>query len=253
MLDELALGDNASGLGAREPLAERLAAVNEHIQRAALGAGRDSATIKLVAVSKTQPAEVVAALASAGQVEFGENRIEEAGPKILALHDDARLRWHMIGHVQGRKARDVIGAGFTLVHSVDSVRLAERLSRLAQEAGRRQSVLLECNVSGEAKKAGFKSADPGNWSALLPEFERIAALPGLDVRGLMTMAPQVPQPDLARPFFQRLAGLRDFLSLRLPALSWAELSMGMTDDFEAAIEAGATLVRIGRAIFGERA
>jgi uncharacterized pyridoxal phosphate-containing UPF0001 family protein len=126
------------------------------------------------------------------------------------------------------------------------------LSRLAQDAGRRQAVLLECNVSGEANKAGFPASEPENWSALLPELEQIARLPGLDVRGLMTMAPQVPRPEMARPFFQRLAGLRDFLVLRMPGHSWPELSMGMTDDFEVAIEAGATLVRIGRAIFGER-
>ena len=253
MLDELARGGQASGPNVGAQLADRLAAVKERIRRSARGSGRDPATVKLVAVSKTQPAELVAALASAGQFEFGENRIEEAGPKMQALHDDARLRWHMMGHVQGRKSREVIGAGFALVHSVDSLRLAERLSRLAQDSGRRQVVLLECNVSGEANKAGFKSSEPVTWPALLPDFERITALPGLDVRGLMTMAPQVPHPELARPFFQRLAALRDFLALRLPAQPLLELSMGMTDDFEAAIEAGATLVRIGRAIFGERA
>jgi pyridoxal phosphate enzyme (YggS family) len=252
-VDEFALGDQASGPGVRAQLADRLAAINERIRRAAHGAGRDPATVKLVAVSKTQPVEKVPALASAGQFDFGENRFEEAESKMLALRGDARLRWHMIGHVQGRKAREVIGAGFALVHSVDSLRLAERLSRLAQAASRRQPVLLECNVSGETNKSGFNSAEPANWSELLPEFERITALPGLDVKGLMTMAPQVPHPELARPFFQRLAALRDFLSLRLPAQSWPELSMGMTADFEVAIEAGATLVRIGRAIFGERA
>jgi PLP dependent protein len=246
------VSEQASEPGGQEELVGRLAGVRKRIQLAAERAGRGPASIRLVAVSKTQSAQSVAALAAAGQVDFGENRIEEAGPKMLGLQSDTRLRWHMIGHVQGRKARDVAHAGFALVHSVDSLRLAERLSRLAQEASRRQAVLLECNVSGEANKAGFRASEPGNWSALRPEFEQIAALPGLDVRGLMTMAPQVPQAEMARRFFQRLAGLRDFLVLRVPGHSWPELSMGMTDDFEVAIEAGATLVRIGRAIFGER-
>jgi pyridoxal phosphate enzyme (YggS family) len=234
-------------------LIERLASVNERIRLAAKRAGRDPASITLVAVSKTQSAQSVAGLAAAGQLDFGENRIEEAGPKMLGLQSDTRLRWHMIGHVQSRKARDVAHAGFALVHSVDSLRLAQRLSRPAQDAGQRLAVLLECNVSGEANKAGFTASEPEKWSAVLPEFEQIARLPGLDVRGLMTMAPQVPQAEMAGPFFQRLAGLRDFLVLRMPGHSWSELSMGMTDDFEVAIEAGATLVRIGRAIFGERA
>ncbi len=234
-------------------LAERLAGVKERIRKAAHRAGRDPTTIALVAVSKTQTAQSLTALAAAGQLDFGENRIEEAGPKMLSLQGDAGLRWHMIGHVQGRKARDVVDAGFALVHSVDSLRLAERLSRLSQDAGRRQAVLLECNVSAEASKSGFMASDPGSWPPLLPDFERIAALPGLEVRGLMTMAPQAPHAEMARPFFQKLAGLRDFLVLRLPGQNWPELSMGMSDDFEPAIEAGATLVRVGRAIFGERA
>jgi pyridoxal phosphate enzyme (YggS family) len=251
MLDELSLREQGDPAG-QALLAERLAAVKQRIRLAAILAGREPASITLVAVSKTQPAPMVAALAAAGQLDFGENRIEEAEPKKQALQGDLRLRWHMIGHVQGRKLRDVASAGFALVHSVDSLRLSERLSHLSQETGRRQCVLLECNVSGEVSKAGFKASEAGNWSALLPDFERIAALPGLDVRGLMTMAPQVPRPELARPFFERLAALRDFLILRLPSLSWRELSMGMTDDFEPAIEAGATLVRIGRAIFGKR-
>jgi pyridoxal phosphate enzyme (YggS family) len=135
---------------------------------------------------------------------------------------------------------------------VDSLRLAERLSRAALEAGQRQAVLLECNVSGEASKAGLAAADPARWEALVPEVEAIAALPGLRLRGLMTMAPIVPAPEEARPYFARLRALQDYLARQVPGASWAELSMGMTDDFEAAIAEGATLVRIGRAIFGER-
>ena len=233
-------------------MSARLATVVAQIAQAARRVGRDPAGITLVAVSKARPARAVAALAAAGQRDFGENRIEEAAPKMLDLANGDPIRWHMIGHIQGRKARDVVHAGFALVHSVDSLRLAERLGRLAQEAGRRQAILLECNVSGETNKAGFEADKSGDWPALLPVFEQIAALPGLEVRGLMTMAPQLPRPELARPYFQRLAELRDFLGRRLAGQSWSELSMGMTDDFEVAIEAGATLVRIGRAIFGAR-
>jgi len=251
MLDELTLREQGDP-GKQAQLAERLAAIRERIRLAASRAGRDPASITMVAVSKTQPASMIAALAAAGQVDFGENRFEEAALKMQALQGDARLRWHMLGHVQGRKARDAAGAGFALVHSVDSLRLSERLSHLSQDIGRRQAVLLECNVSGEASKSGFKASHADHWPELLPDFERITTLPGLDVRGLMTIAPQVPRPELARPYFQRLAALRDFLILRLPALPWRELSMGMTDDFEPAVEAGATLVRIGRAIFGPR-
>jgi len=135
---------------------------------------------------------------------------------------------------------------------VDSLKLAQRLSRQAAPAGAVVPILLECNVSGEESKEGFAAQRPDQWQALLPEVAAIAALPGLEVRGLMTMAPVVSQPDAARPFFSRLRGFRDCLRINLPQIQWHELSMGMTDDFEAAIAEGATLVRIGRAIFGER-
>jgi pyridoxal phosphate enzyme (YggS family) len=192
----------------------------------------------------------VQAAVEAGQLVFGENRIEEAGPKIAAV--GGGLEWHMIGHVQSRKAREVVAANFALVHSVDTVRLAERLGHFATLAGRTQAVLLECNVSGEASKAGFPAAQPEQWPALLPGLEQVAEVPGLVVRGLMTIAPQAAAPGQARPYFDRLRELRDFLAERLSAAPGPVLSMGMTDDFEAAIEAGATIVRIGRAIFGER-
>jgi pyridoxal phosphate enzyme (YggS family) len=233
-------------------LRENLAAVQARMAAAARAAGRDPASVRLVAVSKTHPAEVVAAAARAGQLDFGENRIEEALPKMAALRDDESLRWHMIGHVQSRKARDVAASGFALVHSVDSVKLAERLSRMAVEGGRRQAVLLECNVSGEASKSGFAAQTTGAMEARLREFEQVAALPGIEVRGLMTMAPIVDSAAAARPYFERLRQMRDLAAARVGG-AWDELSMGMTDDYEAAIAEGATLVRIGRAIFGERA
>ncbi len=229
-----------------------IAAVQARIATAARQAGRDPADVSLVAVSKTHPADLVAEASACGLALFGENRLEEALPKIQALAGTRGLQWHMLGHIQGRKAREAALAGFGLIHSVDTLRLAQRLARAADAAGQLVDVLLECNVSGEATKAGFRADDPADWEALLPELEQAAALPGLRVCGLMTMAPIVAQPAEARPYFAHLRELRDFLAPRV-AGDWRALSMGMTDDFEAAIVEGATLVRIGRAIFGERA
>lgn len=230
-------------------LAENLADIQERMARAAQRAGRDPAAVTLVAVSKTQPAAQIAALAALGQADFGENRVDEAAPKMAA---QPHLRWHMIGHVQSRKAREVARANFVLVHSVDSVRLAERLNRCCAEAGRTQAVLLECNVSGEASKEGFEARDPAEWGRLLEQFAQIIALPQLAVRGLMTMAPLGTDHETARPIFRRLRQLREAAQAQLPQADWAALSMGMTDDFEGAIAEGATLIRVGRAIFGER-
>ncbi len=235
-----------------DSLSANISNVKERIAAVAQRAGRDPSEILLVAVTKTQPAEVVRAAAGAGLTDFGENRIEEAAPKMAAL-SRADVRWHMIGHVQSRKAREVAQAGFALAHSVDSFKLAERLSRCAMDVGHVQPVLLECNVSGETAKSGFAAgASRAQWEALLPEWAKILALPGVRVLGLMTMAPIVRTSEAARPFFQRLRELRDHARARLPQGDWRELSMGMTDDFEAAIPEGATLVRLGRAIFGER-
>ncbi len=230
-------------------LAARIAIVQERIVAAARRAGRDPADIFLVAVSKTHPAEMVAAAYEAGLRIFGENRVEEAAPKAAAvaglLGPGAAIQWHMIGHLQSRKADDVLPWA-NAVHSVDSVKLAARLSRACVASGRELALLLEVNVSGEASKYGFIPAE------LSPAVEAIAALPGLRLQGLMTMAPIVPDPRAVRPVFAGLRRLCEDLATRFPAIGWRHLSMGMTDDFEIAIEEGATLVRIGRAIFGER-
>lgn len=230
---------------------ENLAAVRDRIAQAAHAAGRSAAEVRLVAVSKTRPPEAIAAALAAGQCDFGENRIDEALPKRAALAASG-ARWHMLGHIQSRQAREVAAADFALVHSVDTLKLAERLSRAAVAAGRRVPILLECNVSGESAKSGFRALTPADWDALRPAVAQVLALPALDVRGLMTMAPIVASPSAARPIFERLRLLRDWLAAAWPAAGWAELSMGMSDDFEAAIAEGATLVRVGRAIFGER-
>ncbi|GAB4514440.1 MAG: YggS family pyridoxal phosphate-dependent enzyme [Anaerolineae bacterium] len=235
----------------REQLQANISRVRERIAEAAGRAGRDPDEITLVAVSKTHPPEYVAVAYELGICDFGENRVEEGNPKMVAVDallppDAAPVRWHMIGHVQSRKAQDVIDGRYVLVHSVDRVKLARRLSRLALEAGRRQDILLEVNVSGEPTKFGF---DP---ESITPAVEEIATLPGVRVRGLMTMAPIVEDPEQARPVFEALRVLRDALAAQFPELDWHHLSMGMTDDFEVAIEEGATIVRIGRAIFGPR-
>lgn len=236
-------------------IADNLAAVRERVAAAARRAGRDPAAITLVAVTKTHPPELVAEAIAAGAADLGENRVQEAAAKIAALGDQRQaLRWHLIGHLQRNKAR-LAAELFDLVHSVDSLRLAEALARQLPP-GRALPVLLQVNVSGEASKEGFDLAggleNRQALAALLPEVEHIVALPGLAVRGLMTIAPIVGDPEQARPIFRRLRELRDELARRLPQARWDELSMGMTDDFEAAIAEGATIVRVGRAIFGER-
>jgi pyridoxal phosphate enzyme (YggS family) len=226
-------------------LAANLAVVRARIAQAAARAGRAPEGVTLVAVSKTFPAEAVAAVYALGVRDFGENRVEEGVPKQAGLPAD--IRWHMLGHVQSRKA-DEVARHFQLAHSVDSLKLAQRLARAARALGRELPVLLEVNVAGEAGKYGYR---PG--AAFVAEVAQLVALPGLRVRGLMTMAPIVAEPEQARPVFAGLRALRDELAARFPQAQWADLSMGMTDDFEVAIEEGATLVRIGRAIFGARA
>jgi pyridoxal phosphate enzyme (YggS family) len=240
--------------------------VQERIQAAVRRAGRDPAEVTLVAVTKTHPVEVMQSAYQAGLRHFGENRVEEGRPKIvefnkwLAVNSEAdeRPTWHMIGHLQSRKAADAL-AHFDIIHSVDSLKLAERLNRLAERDRIEPPVpvLLECNVSGEASKHGFELSRWGEdrevQAAFFDTVRRIVELPRLRLSGLMTMAPIVDDPELARPVFVALRALRDALAEEFPNVEWRELSMGMTDDFEVAIEEGATIIRVGRAIFGPRA
>ena len=239
-------------------IGRNLAEVRDRIAEAALRSGRDPERVTLVAVTKTHPVDMVVEAFQAGARDFGENRVEEGASKIPVCRDalkGGRPTWHMIGHVQSRKARAVVSL-FDTVHSVDGVKLAKRLSRFAEEAGRTIPVLLECNVSGEGAKYGF---NVGDWagagerrSAFVDIVREIVGLPALSVRGLMTMAPLVHDPESVRPVFARLRALLDFCRARFPHQDWDELSMGMTDDFEVAVEEGATMVRVGRAIFGDR-
>jgi pyridoxal phosphate enzyme (YggS family) len=241
-----------------ESISEHIKKVKDRIAEAALRVGRQPDSVTLVAVTKTLSVEVVLDGYSAGLQHFGENRPEEGAskiPKINAAVAPDRIVWHMIGHVQGRKAGLTV-AHFDKVHSVDRVKIARRLGRIAAENGRTISVLLECNVSGEASKYGFQvdhwREDQAQADAFFAACTEILKEPGLRVQGLMTMAPFTDDPETSRPVFADLRALGDNLAERFPEVEWSELSMGMTDDFEVAVEEGATLVRIGRALFGER-
>ena len=210
--------------------------IQQRIRAAAEWAGRRPEGIALIAVSKTVEPEGVEAALAAGQTLFGESKIQEARAKIPLV--SGRAHWHMIGHLQTNKARDAV-ALFEVIHSVDSVKLAVELNKWAERAGKTQAILLEVNVSGEASKFGLK---PEDLKSTVAEINRLARL---ETQGLMTIAPYGEEAEKARPCFRRLRELRDALGLR-------ELSMGMTHDVEVAVEEGATMVRIGTAIFGER-
>ena len=217
-------------------IGENLSRVRERIAAACGRAGRSPDEVTLVGVSKGLQPEAAEEACAAGLRDVGENRVQEAVRKMEALAGmSTPPRWHLVGHLQTNKAKTAAGL-FAIIHSVDSVRLAQALSRYAREP---VPVLVEVNVAQEAGKFGFA---PNEVASVLPD---IAVLPGLDVRGLMTVAPMVQNPETVRPVFRRLRELRDAHGLR-------ELSMGMTDDFEVAIEEGATLVRLGRAVFGPR-
>lgn len=223
-------------------IATHLAAAHEKIATTARRAGRAPDSVRLVAVSKTQPAEAIMIAAATGQRIFGENRVQEAREKIPACPPG--LEWHLIGHLQKNKVRQALSL-FSFFHSIDSQALAGAIDRIAGETGQKVDGLLEVNVSGEETKHGFTPAQ------LREAFPALAALPHLRIRGLMTMAPYSENPEAARPVFRALRELRDELqSAHGSALP--ELSMGMSGDFEPAIEEGATLVRIGSSIFGQR-
>ena len=224
-------------------IARNLEMVRRRIARAAARAGRDPSSVTLVGVSKTVPAERVASAVEAGLRDLGENRVQEARDKAPRLPE--RVRWHLVGHLQSNKAT-LAARLFDMVHSIDSLETARRLDQAAQQAGRSIVGLVQVDMAGEATKFGVPEAD------LDPLLEGVEALGALRIRGLMVLPPYQPDPERARPYFRRLRELRDGTASRHPALELSELSMGMTEDFEVAIEEGATLVRVGRALFGER-
>lgn len=223
----------------------------DQIAKAAITAGRDPAEVCLVVVTKGHSVEAVNKAVEAGARFLGENYLEEAIPKIESLSDFSDIEWHMVGHIQSRKARTVCQY-FHRVESLDRIKLATRLSRFSLELEKKIPVLLECNVSGETSKYGFPAWDEKRWPELLPEFEKIVGFPAIKVCGLMTMPPYFSNVDDVRPYFQRLVRLRDYLTNKITTIDLKELSMGMSNDFEIAIQEGATIVRIGTAIMGKR-
>jgi len=225
------------------PLASNLASVRERIAAAERRSGRSAGSVTLVGVVKTLPAEAIAAAVALGLTDLGENRVQEAESHQRTVARDA-ARWHMIGHLQRNKAGKALEL-FDVVHGVDGAELAMALDRRAGEAGRRLAVLIEVNVSGEASKFGIA---PEGAAALV---EVVAPLANLQLRGLMTVGAPVARPEDARPGFARLRELRDETARRL-GQPLPELSMGMSGDYEIAVEEGATLVRVGTALFGAR-
>jgi pyridoxal phosphate enzyme (YggS family) len=224
-------------------IASQLKAVRETIASAASRASREASDIQLVAVSKTHPPEVVQEALDAGQLIFGESRVQEAKAKIPLL--PSRARWHFIGHLQKNKIAQSQMLGFELFHGVDSLPLAVEMNRVAQASGAFPHVLLEINVAGESTKFGFSP------KTLESQVEELLALDRLAINGLMCLPPPVPRPEDARKYFVALRTLRDRIEseFRLPL---PQLSMGMSGDYPVAIEEGATLVRVGTAIFGQR-
>ena len=222
---------------------DNLERVREQIAQAAAKAGRDVEDVELVAIAKTHPAEKVREAVEAGQTLFGESRVQEARAKIPEL--SSNIRWHFVGHLQKNKVRQALPL-FEMIHSVDSLALAQDINRIAEEEGLYPRVLLEVNVAGEGSKFGFAPDD------LREQMEALLALPRLSIEGLMCIPPLAVESEDSRKFFVQVREVRDSLekefNMKLP-----QLSMGMTQDFPIGIQEGATLVRVGTAIFGERA
>ncbi|HNT78263.1 MAG TPA: YggS family pyridoxal phosphate-dependent enzyme [Anaerolineae bacterium] len=244
-------------MDAIQTLSENLKRVQNAIGEAALRAGRRPESVRLVAVTKTFPPAAIRSAWELGQRDFGENRPEEGAakiPEVQSMLGTMRPIWHMIGPIQRRKAPLVV-AHFDFIHSVDRPEIAQKLNTLAVAAGKVLPILLECNISGESSKHGYPVAgweqDETVRAAFYAAVAAVGALPGLRLSGLMTMAPIVPTAEDARPIFTSLRALRDALRERFPEQSLEQLSMGMSDDFPVAVEEGATLVRVGRAIFGD--
>jgi pyridoxal phosphate enzyme (YggS family) len=224
-------------------LAANLETIRQRICVACERTGRNPDSITMLAVTKTQPPEVVRAAAALGLLLFGENKVQEAKAKIPLC--PGKLRWHMIGHLQSNKCRDAVEL-FKMIQSVDSLSLAQEINKRAEQAARTMPILLEVNVAGEASKFGYRPEQ------LLAELKQLNALPRIEIHGLMTVPPWSAEAEKARPHFRRLRELKERAEAVLGA-PLPHLSMGMSDDFEIAIEEGATMVRVGTALFGPRA
>lgn len=226
------------------PIAANLARIKGRIQTAAEQAGRDPATVRLVAVSKTRPAADIITAFHAGQTLFGENYIQELVPKLEEVHES--VQWHVIGHLQSNKVKYIAGR-VAMIHSVDRLSLAQEIDHQWGKLGTACDILIQVNISGEASKSGTTG------EGALQLVRECAMLPNIRVKGLMTMPPFFDDPEAARPFFSKLRELaKTVAAQKIAGVEMAELSMGMSGDFEAAIQEGATLVRVGTAIFGDR-
>lgn len=230
---------------------ERYESTLEKISSSAKKSGRSVESIKLVVVTKSQPVEVAQAAIEAGAKILGENYAEEGVTKIQSLRDFSGVEWHMIGHVQSRKAQ-LVAENFNFLHSLDSIKLAKRLDRFCLDAKKVLPVLLEFNVGGEESKSGWNAFDENRWSELLQDVNEVMSLPNLKIRGLMTMPPIDEDAEFSRPFFVKLKRLQEFFRGQYPQVDFSELSMGTSLDYEVAIEEGATFVRVGTAIVGAR-
>ena len=230
---------------------ERYLGTLDVIASAAKRSGRSAEAVRLVVVTKSQPVDVVRAAIEAGAVILGENYAEEGVTKIQSLRDFSAVEWHMIGHVQSRKAA-LIAQNFNFMHSLDSLKLAKKLDRFCGEFGRTLPVLLEFNVGGEASKGGWEASDEIRWAELSGELSEVFALPNLRVRGLMSMPPLGESAEFSRPYFQKIRRLQEHLVSQFRGVDLAELSMGTSSDYEVAVEEGATFVRVGTAIVGPR-
>ncbi len=237
--------------GNKTSIRDNLNRVLKRIEKAAKEAGRVPGDIRLVVVTKTHPVDVVREVIEAGATDLGENYVEEAIPKIQALTAYPGVSWHMIGHVQGRKAQAVVEY-FNYVHSVDSVKLAERLNQFALLGGKTVPVWLEFNVGGEETKSGWNISGEADLANITTEVEKILLLPGLKLLGMMTVPPYSTDPEHSRPYYRKLRQFQLQLINRFQLTGFGELSMGMSSDFEVAIQEGSTCVRIGQAILGPR-
>lgn len=225
-------------------ISKNLEEIKEEIHKACEKAGRNPEQVKLVAVSKNFPVEIIKTAYDLGQRLFGENRVQELGTKTPLLPSD--IEWHLIGTLQRNKVKDVVGVT-TLIHSVDSLSLAQEISKQAFKRGLTANILLQVNIAQEDSKHGFEAG------GLLKEIKEMSSLPGIKIKGLMTIAPLVENPEEVRPVFRQLKALAgEIKQLKLYGVEMQELSMGMSHDFTVAVEEGATLVRIGSRIFGKR-
>jgi len=224
---------------------DRIQQIRHQIKEAALACGRDPASVTLVAVSKTVPADIIRKAADEGQRVFGESYVQEAVSKINEIADPS-LSWHFIGHLQSNKSKYVV-RDFDLIHSVDSLKLATEVHRQAEKLGKIQNILVQVNIAGESTKTGVEAQE------VLTLIDGISRLSNVRINGLMTLPPFFDQPEKVRPYFRALARLKDNIQAAgIDNVKMNELSMGMSGDFEAAIAEGATMVRIGTALFGER-